>query len=367
MAPVTTTKAGQIDLCPKKPNGKLLKLGDTNVKISIMLTTKKAPAPIVMTRLWDKAVVPTMKNYQQVVQVEVNKLAAMVDMLAQKNDAARAQEAAKTVSHNVLNACKALQGAVDKAVHAQLAADARADQNLKESQVKVGIGIGFKVITVLVDAARIGATLGADAHADVMIFKHIGDLGLTIYDQMKEEPKLRKEMEKAYDAYLDSRKKKKEAETSTLAAVQRRLTQAANLWTSNASVAETARKRYRDEVTSMRQNLEKLSKGTEKAEQALGGSGTNLKDADKARFKVARLKIKVDLVYEAVTRCEQRADAMAAQLAQAFEEHGSNTSVDDRTFGERFGDVQTSKDLLENAAELFSLTREIADLATAAV
>jgi hypothetical protein len=367
MAPVVTTKTVEIDLCPNKPDPKLLDLGDTTVKVTVALQTNKPPAPIVMTRLIDKAVEPTMARYQTVVQSTVDKLEAKVATLVKMKDLDGAKDEAKTVTHSVQNACNSLQDAVDRAVQAQVKADAKADENLTEARVKVGVAVTFKTITIALDATRIGLTMGADVHADVMIVKHVYDLGKTLYDQSKDEAKLRKELVEAYDSYIESRKLKKKAETSTAADVQRRLSQLTRTWTSNASLAETARKRYRDEVTSIRQNLEKLSKRSVKLAEAVKSGELKVKDAAKAEEKAKKIGVEVNQVYQYLKVCEKVSETMAAELGEAFAKHGSKTKVDDRTFRERFGDIGTSKELLTNMNEFLSLVREISDLATAGV
>lgn len=364
---VVTKKTYEIDLCPDKPDAKLLNVGDTRVTVTIALGTKKAPAPIVMTRLVDNAAAPTMLRYQKIVQNEVNKLAAKVDMLVKMKDVAGAEDEAKAVSHSVLAACNALQPAVNKAVRELVAADAKSDQNLFEAKIKVAIEVSFKTIAIALDATRVGLTLGADVHADVMLIKHTYDLGVIIYEQMKDEPKLRKEMVKAYDEYLESRKLKKKAETSTVAAVQRGMTQVLNTWTSHAKVAEKARLRYRDEVTSMRQNLEKMSKDAAKVAQLIDDPDLKLKDAAKAKQDSAKLTLKVNALYQNVGKCEKVQANMAITLQEAFEKNKSKTKVDDRTFKERFPDVETSMDLLKDAAEMAKLCKELADIISSAV
>jgi hypothetical protein len=58
---------------------------------------------------------------------------------------------------------------------------------------------------------------------------------------------------------------------------------------------------------------------------------------------------------------------MAITLQEAFEKNKSKTKVDDRTFKERFPDVETSMDLLKDAAEIAKLCKDLADIATVAV
>ena len=362
-SPVLTEKTFEIDLCPDKP--KNMDLGDTRVEVTIKLLTRKEPPPIIMTGLWDAAA-PTMLNYQKEVQDAVNKVDAKVDMLNKMKDTEGADEEAKTLTTVVKGVCTQLQPAVTRLIEQKLAADKRANQNLKEAKIRVGLGISFKTVTIALDATRIGLTLGADVHADVMIVKHTYDLGVLIYDALKDEVKLEKEFIKAYDDYIKSRILKKKAETSTVAAVKRTAKQVFNTWTSNAKVAETARKRYRDKVTELGVDLKKLSGDVVKVEKVVADPDVKFKDRDKAKQSAGKLTLKVNALYIYVTGCEKRQQEMGAQLEEALKANKSKTKIDDRTFKERFPDAKTTLEVLKDAEEMVHLAKEIADFATSA-
>jgi len=72
--PVTVNKKFTVDLCPKKPSPLVMNLGDTRVVVDVSITAKQKPAPIVLTRLIDKAAMPVIDKYQKTVQGEVNRL-----------------------------------------------------------------------------------------------------------------------------------------------------------------------------------------------------------------------------------------------------------------------------------------------------
>lgn len=355
-----TTENYSIDLCPIKPDKKLIDLGDTTVKIQIAVETKKPTPPVTMRRLKDKAVEPVAKKYQATIQKSVNILERKVKELAKANDAKNATIEANALNHSVQSACKSLQAAVDEAVRNQLKADAKADKNLAEAKVKVGISVGFHVVIALADVARIGGTLGADVQASTSLFMQVMDLAEIVNDQFQKAPKLLADLRRAYDEYLRTRIVKEQAKTSSIARTERLFDQVSSGWKSKAAAAEEARRRFRDEVTSLRQNLEKMSKQTAKVEQVLNSpGGTKVKDLAKAKQKVKKLRSDVDKAYGALTLYEQNLDNMSKKLVEAFKQHGSSTKVDDRTFGERFGKLETVEDLALYGGELLVIAGEI--------
>lgn len=357
-----TTENYSIDLCPIKPDKKLIDLGDTTVDIKITLETKKPPAPIIMRRLKDKAVEPVAKKYQSTIQKGVNTLERKVKELTKANDLKGATIEANALNHSVQSACKSLQVAVDKAVLDQLKADAKSDKNLTEAKVKVGISITFHAVIAVADVARIGASLGADVQASTSLFMQVMDIAEIVSDQLEKAPKLLANLRGAYDEYLRTRIVKQQAKTSSAARAERVVDQVTSGWKSKAASAEEARKRFRDEVTSLRQNLEKLSKQTAKAEKVLNAPGAKMKDLAKAQGKVKELRAKIDKLYGHLDLYEQNLTNMSKKLAEAFAQHGSSTKVDDRTFGERFGNLETMEDLGMYGGELLVIAGEIAHM-----
>lgn len=354
-----TTETYRIDLCPIKPDKRLIDLGDTTVTIKIGLETKKPPPPITMRRLNDKAVEPVAKKYQAVIQKSVNTLETKVKSLVQAKDLKGATTEANALNHSVQSACKSLQAAVDKSVRHQLKADASADTNLSEAKVKVGISIAFHVVIALADVARIGGTLGADVQAEVSLFMQIMDLADIVNDQLQKAPKLLAGLKQAYDEYLRTRIVKEQAKTSSIAKAERMFDQVTSGWKSKAASAEEARRRFRDEVTSLRKNLEKMSRDTVKLQQLVNSPDAKIKDVVKAREKANELKAEVDKLYRNLTLYEQNLENMSKKLAEAFAQHGSSTKVDDRTFAERFGNLESLEDLAMYGSELVVIAGEI--------
>ena len=352
-----TTESYSIDLCPIKPDKKVLDLGDTTVKIQFALDTKKPVPPVTMRRLKDKTVEPVAKNYQETIQKSVNIQERKIKALMKANDTKGAKAEAETLTRNVQSACKALQGAVDEAVHKQLKADAKGDTNLSEAKVKVGVSVAFHAVIAVSDVARIGASAGADVQAATSLFMQVADLAKIANDQAKKAPKLHADLSRAYDEYLKSRITKAQAKTAA-AKTERFIDQASRAWKSKAASAEEARRRFRDELTSLRQNLEKLSKASVKLEGVLSSSKASVKDVAKAK----ELKAKVETLYRNVTLYEKFLDNMSKKLAEAFKQNESSTKVDDRTFSERFGKLETLEDLGMYGGELLVIAGEIAHM-----
>jgi hypothetical protein len=361
MAPVVNKKVIKMDLCPTKPNKKVIDVGDTNVEVTLTLTTKKPIASIVMTRLEEKAVEPVMTRYQTIIQKEVTRLEAKIVELTKMKDFEGAAELTKATTHTVQNACKSIQAAVDKAVKAQIKADYKSDSNLLEAQIKVGVSISFKVIAITVDATRIGLTMGADVHAIVMLCKHTYELGKIVYDLTKDEPKLREELLTAIGKYSTAKQvrliDKAKAKKSNLAAFKLKMKDAYAEYQPLSSAAENSRKRYKNQVTSMRQGLEKLSLKTDELQKGLKAPGLNLKQGVQVGAKVMQLKREVRTVYASVKGCEQFSEDMAYLLTEA------GVEVDDSTFKERLGSVDTTMDLLKATHELAKLCSDIWELA----
>src|SRR5581483_6296447 len=112
------------------------------------------------------------------------------------------------------------------------------------------------------------------------------------------------ELRRAYDDYLKSRILKEQAKKSTAAKAERVIDQMTRAWKSNAASAEEARKRFRDAVTSLRQNLEKLSKDSVKLETLVNSPDVKAKDVAKLRDDSKALKAKVDQLYRNITLYE---------------------------------------------------------------
>jgi DNA repair exonuclease SbcCD ATPase subunit len=279
--------------------------------------------------------------------------------LVQAKDVTAATTEANALNHGVHSACKALQAAVDESVRKQLKADAKADTNLAEAKVKVGISVAFHAVIAVADVTRIGVSAGADVHAGASLFNQIMEIAEIVSDQLKKAKTLHAELRRAYDDYLKSRMRKEQAKKSKTAHVERVIDQMTRAWKSNAASAEEARKRFRDAVTSLRQNLEKLSKDSVKLEALVNAPDAKAKDLPKLREESKALKAKVDQLYRNITLYEQYLDNMSKNLAEAFKQHDSSTKVDDRTFSERFGNLDSVEDLGMYGSELLVIAGEI--------
>jgi hypothetical protein len=356
-----TVRTFVTDLCPIKPT--FVDLGDTKVKIQYGVDTKKPPAEITMTRLRDKAVQPVAKKYEEVVQETVNAVDRKIKDLLAAKDQKGAEAQILELRQSVKSACKALEGAVEDAVRKQVKLDAKADTNLKEAKVKTGIAVGIRVVLAAGDIARLGVTMGADMGAVLSLAKQIGHLADIAGDELKKAPELLAELRNAYDEYLRSRILKEQAKTSMNARALRVADQVTSGWQSKASVAEQARRKYRDEVTRLRHNLEEMSKKTTKLEQLLASPDLKIKDRPKYQEKAKKAQADLDKLYGRFTIWERNVETMSERLTEAFAKNRSDTEVDDRTFRERFTETEELFEMGHYSVGFAAIAHEFAELA----
>ncbi|HKC26510.1 MAG TPA: hypothetical protein VKB75_00730 [Jatrophihabitans sp.] len=357
--PETIKKTFKIDLCPKKPNPNVMILGDTTVVVEVSVTAKKKPAPIVLDRLIDKAGMPTALKYQQVIQEEVNKLQAKFLEMIKKRNANGAKKLADETTMSVRNACKALQSAVNVAVEAQIKRDYRDDQNLLEAQVKVGLSISFKVIGIGKDVAVLAVSMGADPTAWLSLAKNIYELSTVIYNEAKDEKAVRKDLLNGIGKYCTEKQRRviaeEKAAKSNKAKLELALKDVYKTFKPQSEKVEVTRKRYRNKVTAMRQDLEKLSKKTDDLEKAMRAA-KNLKDGVKLGAKVMQMKGSVKTTYLSLSTAERFADDMAMLLTEA------GVKVDERTFSQRMSSLDGVSDFASLANELRTAAQNIAEM-----
>jgi hypothetical protein len=357
--PETIKKTFAVDLCPKKPNANVMNLGDTKVVIEVSVTAKTKPAPIVLDRLIDRAAMPKALEYQKVVQEEVNKLQAKFLDMIKKRNVNGAQKLADETSLSVRNACKALQSAVNQAVEAQIKNDYRDDQNLLEAQVRVGLKISFKVISIGKDVAVLGASMGADPTAWISLTKNIYELAVIVQNEAKDEKAVRNDLLNGIGKYCTEKQRRviaeEKAAKSNKAKFELALKDLYKTFKPQSEKVEATRKRYKNRVTSMRQDLEKLSKKTADLEKGMK-TAKNLKDGVKLGAKVMKMKGDVKTVYLSLSKAETFANDMAFLLTEA------GVKVDDRTFMEKIKSLNAVPDFMSLANDLRTAAQDIQDI-----
>jgi hypothetical protein len=357
--PETASKKITVDLCPKKPNKLVMDVGETRVMVEVAVTAKEKPAPIVIDRLIDKAARPVLDRYQKVVQEEVNRLQAKFLDMVKKRNTKGAAEMAKETSLSVRNACAALQAAVTDAVKAQIKADYRSDQNLLEAQVKVGLQIGFKVISIGKDVATLAVTAGADITAWRGLAKNIYDLATIINDQTKDEEARRNDLFKVFGEYTTDKQRRMievdKAVKSKKAKIELALKDLYRTLQPKSSKVEEKRKHYKAKCTSMRQGLEKLSKQADNMEKAMKAA-PSLKEGVKLGAQMVRLKGNVKTTYISLQKAEKFSDDMSFLLTEA------GVKVDDRVLKERLRDIGTLVEIVGYCKNLKDAAKELQDV-----
>lgn len=354
----TVTKYLTRDLCPRKPDPHLLDVGQTSVTVTVTLDTKKPPPSSKVDRVV-KAGDEVLATYQKTISEEVAKLEAKIrDAKAKRNFTEMARMAADTTT-SVQGACRAIQGAVNDAVARRLKTEAQGDQNLLEARIIVGVKAAFKVITIAKDATEVALTGGTDVHALYSLVKDIASLASLIYDACKGEAKLRQELLNAIGAMTTDRQRQlidhQMADRSTLKKVKAMAKDVYRWYKPKADAAESSRKKYRNEVTKMRQNVDSLFTKIDKMQTALRSAQT-LKEGVAIGAKMMEMKRSGAVVKERFNKAEEFSNDMAFLMQEA------GVDVDDRTITEKIASLSNLGDVVKAGMEIKSAAMDAKDL-----
>jgi len=358
--PVTTKQVVKVDLVTKRPNPKVLMLGKTTVEVGVQIVDNEKPPPIVMKRVIDSAVTPTITRYQNTLDKELKILEGKVLEMVKKGDAKGAEKIISETAVSITGAVGGLQGAVNNAVKQLQEDDKRKDKLLLEAQIKTGVNVGIIVIKAGTDVAKLVGSAGTDVTAYVNLAKGIYKIVMIIRDETKGEAAVRQDFLKEIGGYttgkqravveLEAKAKKAgkpfKLDPPTLKAVGAAVKP-------QAAKVEVARKKYQNKTTKMRHNLVSLSNETVKMEKAMKGA-KDLKRGVELGAKVIKLKGGVDRAYAKLTRAEKFAADMAMLLTEA------GLKMDDRTFGERLRQLDVD-DWAKIVKELYDASKELVD------
>ncbi len=354
----TQSKTIVRDLCPRKPDPHLLDVGQTTVTVTVTLETKE-PAPSSKFDRCVKAAEEVLGQYQKTISEEVVKLESKIrDAKAKRNFSAMAQMAADTTT-SVQGACRAIQAAVEQAVRARLKMEAQGDQNLLEARIIAGVKVTFKVITVAKDATAVALTGGTDVHALYSLVKDIVGLSKIIYDLCKDEAALRSELLKAIGAMTTDRQRQmidhQMADRSKFLKAKAMAKDLYRWYKPKADAAEAARKKYRNEVTKMRQNVDSLFSKIDRMQGSLRQAQT-LKEGVKIGSKLMEMKRSGNAVKEKFEKAEQFSDDMAFLMREA------GVEVDDRTIVEKISSLSNIGDIVKAGTEIKDAAENIKEL-----
>lgn len=206
---VTTHKFYVVDLVRKKPKLSYIEIPAYRVDIQIDVTTtgilSASEVPSAAMKRLEDAARGELERYENTIVSEVEKIDLKIDRMLADNDPKALDEAAKLVqgiNTSVKNALAAAEGAAMKAVEERLKKEIQGDKNLKEARVRTGMKWGAGAISVAGNVASLVGTMGADVTAYVSIAKTLYDLGKDLQQQLKDEEKLRKDLNEGVKAFF---------------------------------------------------------------------------------------------------------------------------------------------------------------------
>ncbi|WP_394828967.1 hypothetical protein [Pendulispora albinea] len=346
----TKTKTLTSDLCPKKPDAKILDIGDTKVVVDVTLESKSS----IPSSKFDRCIATASQEidrYTQVISEEVRKLEAKARELLAKGDTAGAKKMAAETSTSVQGAVKSMQGQIDKAVLARLRKEAQGDRNLLEARVAIVVRTTFKLVSIANQAFTVAATGGAAIQGWYGLAKDIYELVQSLYEATKGEKALRGKLLEAMGKYFTDKQRqviqREQADKSFRKKLAFFAKEIHRKLKPKADAAEEARKKYRNEVTRMRQSVDRLFKKVDGLEAKLKQAGS-LREGVRIGAKLMTMKRGGRTVRDVYTQSEKFADDMAMLLTEAGME------IDDSTFTQRLAK-------LKNPGEVLSAINELRD------
>jgi hypothetical protein len=389
-----------VDLIRERKQFPLLDVPPCRVIVSVEITTTtligtpKAPPEAQLKRMGAAAQV-VLDHYETTITQECTRFNKEIDDLLKAGDLKEAIAKADTVNHAVKNALLSAEAAASKAVEDFRKAEGQKDKLLKEAQIKTGVKVTFAGIKIATHAVKLAGSHGADVTAYIGIAKAVYEIAMIIKQEMKDEVKLRQDLEAGINAYLEFRttqivaaaKNQGLTDTSNLGGFPEAIGNAAkrlfetakeatkgkdataiatdikNLVikgvTSKLNDVEKARKAYREETTKMRQNVDKVSLQADKLMAEVKKAGT-LKEGVKLGAACMQVKGKV-------TRLSKALDDAIKYLEEAqslMTDMGLDFSDD--TIWQKIKKVDMStifsegKGLLENISDIKDLVDAIA-------
>ncbi len=354
MPSVILKPQANFDLMPKNPRPLLIKPESTKVNVEIEIETK-APNSAKTDR-WTKVAEGVMQDYRDVVTDTVTKVSAKWDEGGSKSEL---EKDAKELNLSINNAYRAMEAAIEKAVKEQIKREAQGDKNLLEARVAVAVKGTFKVISIAKDVAEIAVTSGASIKAWLSLGKEIVALGKLIHDQCKDEPALRNDLLKSIGTYCSTKQKRWDEEKKAKDWKAKAKLLAKEIWTSQKSLAtkcEGERKKYRNEVTAMIQNVDKLGDKRDKLQKELESSG----NVDAKGLATGALKVKLggkikDLNGE-ILKCQEFADDMAMLLTEA------GIDVDDSTEMQKLAKLKNVGSVAKAAKDVYDAAMDVQEI-----
>ncbi len=354
MPSVILKPQANFDLLPKNPRPLLIKPESTKVNVEVEIETE-APNSAKTDR-WTKVAEGVMQDYRDVITDTVTKVSAKWDEGGSKSEL---EKDAKELNLSINNAYRAMGAAIEKAVKEQIQREAQGDKNLLEARISVAIKGTFKVISIAQDVAEIAVTSGASVKAWISLGKDIVALAKLIQDQCKDEPALRDDLLKSIGSYCSTKQRRwNEAKKAKDWKDKLKLT-AKEIWTSEKSLAgkcETQRKKYRNEVTAMIQNVDKIGDKRDKLKKELESSGdVNAKSLASGALKV-KLGAKIKDLNAEILKCQDFSDDMAMLLTEA------GVDVDDSTEMQKLAKLRNVGNIAKAAKDVYDAAVDVQEI-----
>lgn len=333
------------DLLPKNPYPLLLKCENTKVNVEVKIETKNPN--MAKTDRWTKVAEQEMERYRGIIGGTVDKVTKDWD----KKPLDERKKDAQELTMSIGGAYTSMEAAIKDAVEEQIKREAKGDKNLLEARIAVAAKGTFKVLAIGADVAELVVSGGADLKAWKSLATDIYGLAKLIYEQTLDETKLRGALLEAIGKYSTTKQRRfNEAQKAADWKAKAKLF-VKEFWTSEKSLAgkaETARKAYRNEVTSLIQKNDSVGEKADKLTASLNKSGKADAVGIAKGKQMIDLKTSVKELNTKILSCQQFLDDMGYLLTEA------GVEVDDRTFVEKIK-------ALDNLSELKTIGKDLFD------
>jgi hypothetical protein len=393
----TTHKFYIVDLIRQKPRSQYIEIPKYRVDVEIEVTTKgklsaKEVPSAAMERL-EKTARKKLEEYEKIITEEAFKLDKKISELMKQPSKKAQQEAEKLtqgVNASIKNALDSAEGAAQKAIEARLKKEAQGDKNLKEARVRTGLKVGKSLIKITGSVGKLVASAGADVSSYVTITKELVSLGKELQQQLKNEEKLRKDLQKGVTTYVEFRgdaimktaKKIGLTDTSgidfkkpldAIKEVTKRVAEGGEAakkefqdpktgFTKLKDIvvkgvkakladAEKARKAYREHTTKTRHKVDDMSAKADKLQKAMRAA-KNLKAGVKIGAQCMQVKHGVSAMASKLDDREKFLDSMQEVLSEA------GMKIDDRTTLDKLKELD-KKTIMTEAKDLLSSIKSV--------
>jgi len=215
VAKTTVTKAVLpiVDIVRNKPATKYIEIPKYRADVTIEVTTSaklRKPAEVPKSKMdrLKNAAEGEMLRYEKILAEEAKRLDDKVaQLMAQpsKSGEAEAKKMIEATNAMIKKALMSAEPAAQKAVEARLKKEAQGDKLLTEARVRTTIKVTLGTIKIGASVAKLVGTSGADVTSYKTIVTEVVKLGLELNQQLKNEAKLRKDLDAAIVAFIKLR------------------------------------------------------------------------------------------------------------------------------------------------------------------